>query len=263
MLNQQWQKKQFMEAKETFADGGGRNYANNYFSNQSRQDAISRVSAVQKSARGPRWELWRSGGWNIRSHQRCRLQRDGYDFYGYPPLHLEAHAYCTKAKKHSNFRHNLFDTGSPMSKSCVLLKFLSIVQHWKPPPKWQKMTSFRGAMGRHGQAGSWRGQWTGWIGSAPVQISGCGLDGALSWCGQGEGRSFLMSSWVARAVAAAQSFQTCFACVHMYILYACVHRCVCLYVCGHDICIYMHVCVYLYIYAIIHVCMCICMHICA
>ena len=120
MLNQQWQKKQFMEAKETFADGGGRNYANNYFSNQSRQDAISRVSAVQKSARGPRWELWRSGVWNIRSHQRCRLQRDGYDFYGYPPLHLEAHAYCTKAKKHSNFRHNLFDTGSPMSKSCVL-----------------------------------------------------------------------------------------------------------------------------------------------
>jgi len=26
------------------------------------------------------------------------------------------------------------------------------------PPKWQKMTSFRGAMGQHGQAGSRRGQ---------------------------------------------------------------------------------------------------------
>ena len=71
----------------------------------------------------------------------------------------------------------------------------------------------------------------------------------------------------ARAVAAAPSFQTCFACVHMYILYACVYICVCVYVCGHDIwhdiCIYMHVCMYLYIYAFIHVWMCMCMHICA
>ena len=50
----------------------------------------------------------------------------------------------------------------------------------KPRQNGRKMTSFRGVMGRHGQAGSWRGQWTGWIGSAPVQISGCGLDGALS-----------------------------------------------------------------------------------
>ena len=107
---------------------------------------------------------------------------------------------------------------------------------------------------------SWELAWTGRIGSAPVQISGCGLDGALSWCGQGEGQSFLVSSWASRAVAAAPSFQTCFACVHMYILYACVYICVCVYACGHDICIYMHVCMYLYIYAFIHVCMC--MHVC-
>ena len=133
----------------------------------------------------------------------------------------------------------------------------------KPRQSGRKMTSFRGAMGRHGQTGSWRGQWTGWIGFAPVQISGCGLDGALSWCGQGEGQIFLVSSWAARAVVAAPSFQTCFACVHMYILYACVYICVCVYVCGHDTCIYMHVCMYLYIYAFIHVCMCMCMHICA
>ena len=53
------------------------------------------------------------------------------------------------------------------------------------------------------------------------------------------------------------------ACVHIYILYMCVYICVCVYVCGHDICIYMHVCMYLYIYAFIHVCMCMCMHICA
>jgi len=41
------------EAKETFGVGGGRNYDNSQFSNQNRQDAISRVSAVQNSARGP------------------------------------------------------------------------------------------------------------------------------------------------------------------------------------------------------------------
>ena len=34
----------------------------------------------------------------------------------------------------------------------------------------------------------------------------------------------------------APSFQTCFACVHMYILYACVYICVCVYVYRHDIC---------------------------
>jgi len=41
-------------AKETIGDGGGRKYANSQFSDQNRQDAISRVSAVKNSARGPR-----------------------------------------------------------------------------------------------------------------------------------------------------------------------------------------------------------------
>ena len=45
------------------------------------------------------------------------------------------------------------------------------------PPKWQENDLVSGG---HGKAGSWHGQCTGWIGSAPVQISGCGLDGALS-----------------------------------------------------------------------------------
>ena len=45
------------------------------------------------------------------------------------------------------------------------------------PPKWQKNDLVSGG---HGQPGSWRGQLIGWIGSAPEQISGCGLDGALS-----------------------------------------------------------------------------------
>ena len=171
------------------------------------------------------------------------------------------------------------------------------------------MTSFRGATAARP---SWELAWTGWIGSAPVQISECGLDGAPSWwcdelllvvvvlrlsvvprwrgvprwwrvsspitgnwaadyegypppncSGQGEGQSILALSWAFRTEAAAPSFQICFECVDMYILYACVYICVCVYVCGHNICIYMHVCMYLYIYAFIHVCMCMCMHICA
>jgi len=43
-----------MAAKETIVDGGGRKYANSQFSDQNRQDAMSRVLAVQNSARGPR-----------------------------------------------------------------------------------------------------------------------------------------------------------------------------------------------------------------
>jgi len=100
---------------------------------------------------------------------------------------------------------------------------------------------------------SWTGDWAaGHKGYPPPDCSG-----------QGEGQSFLASSWASREVAAAPSFQTCFVCVHMYILYACMYICVCVYVCGHDICIYMHVCMYLYIYAFMHVCMCMCRHICA
>jgi len=51
----EWQKNS-MAAKETIGDGGGRKYANSQFSDQNRQDAISRVSAVQNSARSPRCE---------------------------------------------------------------------------------------------------------------------------------------------------------------------------------------------------------------
>jgi len=47
-------KKNPMAAKETIEDGGGRKYTNSQFSDQNRQDAISRVSAVQNSTRGPR-----------------------------------------------------------------------------------------------------------------------------------------------------------------------------------------------------------------
>jgi len=40
--------------REMIGDGGGRKYANRQFSDKNRQAAISRVSAVQNSARGPR-----------------------------------------------------------------------------------------------------------------------------------------------------------------------------------------------------------------
>jgi len=43
-----------MAAKETIGDDNGRKYANIQFSDQNRQDAMSSVSAVQNSARGPR-----------------------------------------------------------------------------------------------------------------------------------------------------------------------------------------------------------------
>ena len=43
-----------MAVKETIGDGGGRKYANRQFSDQDRQDAISRVLAVQNSAKGPK-----------------------------------------------------------------------------------------------------------------------------------------------------------------------------------------------------------------
>ena len=43
-----------MAVKETIGDSGGRKYVNRQFSNQNKQDAISRVSAVQNSATGLR-----------------------------------------------------------------------------------------------------------------------------------------------------------------------------------------------------------------
>jgi len=41
-----------METTETIGDDSGKKYIKTQFSNQNRQDAISRVSAVQNSMRG-------------------------------------------------------------------------------------------------------------------------------------------------------------------------------------------------------------------
>jgi len=48
MLEKYWSLLQtnFMEAKESFGDDCGKNYANSQFSNQNRQDAIYAISRV-------------------------------------------------------------------------------------------------------------------------------------------------------------------------------------------------------------------------
>ena len=47
-------KKNPMEVEETIGNGGGRQFAIIQFSDQNKQDAISRVWAVHNSPRGPR-----------------------------------------------------------------------------------------------------------------------------------------------------------------------------------------------------------------
>ena len=54
MLGKYLSEKNPMAAKETIGNGGGRKYANSQFSDQNRQDAISRLWAVQNRATGPR-----------------------------------------------------------------------------------------------------------------------------------------------------------------------------------------------------------------
>ena len=101
---------------------------------------------------------------------------------------------------------------------------------------------------------SWELAWTmNWVDrlhtSADKRI---GLDGRASWCQVGLPAQSLPRRRFRRALRVF----ICTFCMRVY-------TCVCVYVCGHDICIYMHVCMYLYIYVFIHMCMCMCMHICA
>jgi len=51
--------------------------------------------------------------------------------------------------------------------------------------------------------------------------------------------------------AAAPSFQACLRAFHMYILYVCVHKCVCVYVCGH-VYMYIYACVYVFVHLCVH-----------
>ena len=84
----------------------------------------------------------------------------------------------------------------------------------------------------------------------PLGIAADREKGRTSWRQVGLPAQFLRRRRFRRALRA-------FICIF------CMRVCIYVYVCRHDICIYMHVCVYLYIYAFIHMCMCMCMHICA
>jgi len=98
-----------------------------------------------------------------------------------------------------------------------------------------------------------RSSWTaGHEGYAPLDCSG-----------QGEGQSFLASSWASRVVAAAPSFRRA---SRAFICTFCMRVCIYVYVCmcaDVYIYIYVHVCMYMYMHAFIHMCMCMCMHTCA
>jgi len=88
----------------------------------------------------------------------------------------------------------------------------------------------------------------------PLQIATDREKGRASWRQAGLPAQSLRRHRFRRALRA-------FICT--FCMRVCIYVTVCVYKCGHDICIYMHVCMYLYIYAYIHMCMCMCMHICA
>jgi len=132
-----------------------------------------------------------------------------------------------------------------------------------------------------------------------VQISGCGLDGALSrWCDElllvvvvlrlsvvprGQAIGLLATKGIPLWIAAdrekgraswrqvglpAQSLprRRFRRALRAFICTFCMRVCISVYVCmcaDMYMYIYVHVCMYMYMYAFIHVCMCMCMHICA
>jgi len=57
--------------------------------------------------------------------------------------------------------------------------------------------------------------------------------------------------WSATAPCAALSFQACLRAFHMYILYVCVHKYVCVYVCRH-VYMYIYACVYVFVHLCVH-----------
>ena len=99
-----------------------------------------------------------------------------------------------------------------------------------------------------------------------VQWSPC-IGGAKCGLIASNGRdvqSLTASATAPRAFAAVPSLSGVFACVHVYILYLCVYKCVCVYVCGHvymyiDACVYVfvHLCVYTHVYVYVYAYLCI------
>ena len=161
---------------------------------------------------------------------------------------------------------------------CINL-YICVYMHVKKPPKWQKNDL---VSGDHGQACRLGGPW---IGSAPVQTSGCGLDGALArWPGAMSccwlwlfcaDPSFLVDGQlgcVSRRVSPSRLQRTGrraellgvklgfprsrsravvsdVLCVRSYVHFVCV----CVYMC---MCVCVQTCIYTYM------CMCVCICIC-
>jgi len=67
-----------MAVKETIGDGGARKYANSQFSDQTRQNAISRVSAVQNSEPEVRaltvWRIKHTVTSTVQTAKECQRQ---------------------------------------------------------------------------------------------------------------------------------------------------------------------------------------------
>jgi len=139
--------------------------------------------------------------------------------------------------------------------------------------------------GGHGRAGSLGGPWTGWISSAPEQISRCGLDGVLSWwCDelllvvvvlrlsivphdgqlgcwpqrvspsrlQRTGRrAELLGDKLGFPRSRCRAVVSDVLCMRSYVHFVCV----CVYMC---LCVCVQTCIY--IYMCMCVCICICMH---
>ena len=111
-----------MAAKETIGDGGGSKYANSQFSDQNRQDAISRVSAVQNSARA-RGES--SDGLADETHSHINSAG------------CEGMATTVTAAHHSIWRH-LHDSMHAAQKPKSKLKFVTLDKESSMSTLWRR-----------------------------------------------------------------------------------------------------------------------------
>jgi len=136
----------------------------------------------------------------------------------------------------------------------------------------------------HGQACSLGGPWTGWIGSAPVQISGYGLDRALSWwCDElllvvvvlrlsvvprGRAIGVLATKGIPLQIAAdREKGRASWRQVRLHaqsLLHRRFRRALRAFICTFcmRVCIYVYVCMCADMYIYIYMCMCVCICIC-
>ena len=111
-----------MAAKEMIGDGGGRNYANTQFSDQNRQDAISRVSAVQNSA-------------SARGDSTGSLAAETHGHIN--SADCEGMAMRVTATHHSIWRH-LYDSMHATQKPKSQLKFVTLDKESNMSTVWRR-----------------------------------------------------------------------------------------------------------------------------